>query len=53
MSVMLIGRSADKLPQTQERHDDRTGLVNFIAAAGDEAATATFLRQGAFYGFTK
>ncbi len=41
------------LDQTQERLDDRAMLVRFVAAAWDEEATAKFLRQGAFYGFTK
>jgi NAD(P)-dependent dehydrogenase (short-subunit alcohol dehydrogenase family) len=39
-SVMLVGRSADKLRQTRDRLGVETGLADFVADAADEAATA-------------
>jgi len=39
-SVMLVGRSADKLRQTRDRLGARTGLEHFVADAADEEATA-------------
>ncbi len=39
-SVMLVGRSAEKLKATRERLAVENGLADFVADAGDEAATA-------------
>lgn len=39
-SVMLVGRSADKLHQTRERLGVENGLAQFVADATDETATA-------------
>ena len=39
-SVMLVGRSADKLQQTRGRLGVENGLAHFVADATDEAATA-------------
>lgn len=39
-SVMLVGRSADKLGETRDRLGVDTGLAHFVADAADEAATA-------------
>lgn len=39
-SVMLVGRSADKLRETRERLSVDTGLAHFVAEAGDEEANA-------------
>lgn len=39
-SVMLVGRSLDKLRETRERLGVSEGLDHFVAAATDEAATA-------------
>ncbi len=39
-SVMLVGRSLDKLRETRERLGESKQLEHFVAAATDEAATA-------------
>ncbi|HEY0461793.1 MAG TPA: SDR family NAD(P)-dependent oxidoreductase [Pyrinomonadaceae bacterium] len=39
-SVMLVGRSKEKLDATRERLAVENGLAEFVADAGDEAATA-------------
>ena len=39
-SVMLVGRSPDKLRETRERLGVNRGLAHFVASATDEAATA-------------
>ncbi len=39
-SVMLVGRSADKLKETHDRLAVDTGLAHFVADAADEEATA-------------
>src|SRR5687768_4970106 len=39
-SVMLVGRSQEKLNETCERLAAFSGLADFVADAGDEAATA-------------
>jgi len=39
-SVMLVGRSKEKLKATRERLAVENGLAEFVADAGDEAATA-------------
>lgn len=39
-SVMLVGRSADKLRETRDRLGDDAGLAHFVADAADEAGTA-------------
>lgn len=39
-SVMLVGRSPDKLKQTSDRLGVNNGLAHFVADATDEAATA-------------
>ena len=39
-SVMLVGRSADKLKETRDRLGVDTGLAHFVADAADEEATA-------------
>lgn len=39
-SVMLVGRSKEKLVETRERLATRNGLASFVADAGDEKATA-------------
>lgn len=39
-SVMLIGRSKEKLKATRERLAAQNNLADFVADAGDEAATA-------------
>ncbi len=39
-SVMLVGRSAEKLKATRERLAVENGLADFVADAGDEEATA-------------
>ena len=39
-SVMLVGRSADKLKETRDRLAVDTGLAHFVADAADEEATA-------------
>ena len=39
-SVMLVGRSAEKLKATRERLTVETGLADFVADAADEKATA-------------
>lgn len=39
-SVMLVGRSADKLQETRARLNTDTGLAHFVADAADEEATA-------------
>jgi NAD(P)-dependent dehydrogenase (short-subunit alcohol dehydrogenase family) len=39
-SVMLVGRSADKLKETRERLAVQQGLADFVADAADEEATA-------------
>lgn len=39
-SVMLVGRSADKLRQTRNRLGADTAIADFVADATDEAATA-------------
>jgi NAD(P)-dependent dehydrogenase (short-subunit alcohol dehydrogenase family) len=40
-SVMLVGRSKEKLKATRERLAVENGLAEFVADAGDEAATAS------------
>lgn len=39
-SVMLVGRSAEKLKETRDRLGVDSGLAHFVAAAADEEATA-------------
>ena len=39
-SVMLVGRSKEKLKETRERLAVKSNLAEFVADAGDEAATA-------------
>ena len=39
-SVMLVGRSADKLKETRDRLALDTGVAHFVADAADEEATA-------------
>jgi NAD(P)-dependent dehydrogenase (short-subunit alcohol dehydrogenase family) len=39
-SVMLVGRSAEKLRETRERLGVDSGLAHFVAEAADETATA-------------
>ena len=39
-SVMLVGRSAEKLKETRDRLDVASGIAHFVADATDEAATA-------------
>ncbi|MGE0130728.1 MAG: SDR family NAD(P)-dependent oxidoreductase [Blastocatellales bacterium] len=39
-SVMLVGRSADKLKETRDRLNADTRLAHFVADAADEDATA-------------
>jgi NAD(P)-dependent dehydrogenase (short-subunit alcohol dehydrogenase family) len=39
-SVMLVGRSEQKLKETRERLGDQTRLAEFVADAADEEATA-------------
>ena len=43
-SVMLVGRSAEKLRETRERLGVDAGLAHFVAEAADEAATAAAVR---------
>ena len=51
-SVMLVGRSADKLKETRDRLGVVTGLAHFVADAADEEATAAAVTAtiGAFGG---
>ena len=51
-SVMLLGRSADKLQETRARLGVNTGLAHFVADAADEEATAAAVAAtiGAFGG---
>jgi len=39
-SVMLVGRSAEKLKETRERLAEYQNVAEFVADAADEAATA-------------
>jgi len=43
-SVMLVGRSAEKLKETRDRLGVDSGLAHFVADADDEAATAAAVK---------
>ena len=43
-SVMLVGRSAEKLKETRDRLGVDSGLAHFVADAADEAATAAAVK---------
>jgi NAD(P)-dependent dehydrogenase (short-subunit alcohol dehydrogenase family) len=44
-SVMLVGRSAEKLAETRARLGVDEGVAHFVAAADDEAATAAAVQE--------